>query len=198
MESEETPDWPSHTPDRARWPELFADLEGQLAAAVSADLAAEVADRTRREVGLLRLFDRVRGALGTEVSVRLLGGQCAQGRLDAAGPGWLLLVGPGGREWLVFASAIAAMSGLTHRSDVAGARVAERLGVGIALRGIARSRCAVTVALTDGQSLCGVIDRVGADFVDLALLPPGELRRTPDTRSLTVPLSSVAVVRRDG
>ena len=53
-----------------RWDELFRDLEGQVAAVEAADLAAEVADRTRRESALLTLADRARGSVGARVTAQ--------------------------------------------------------------------------------------------------------------------------------
>ncbi len=42
-----------------RWDDLFDDLEGQAEHARRQDLAAEVADRTRREQATVTLADRV-------------------------------------------------------------------------------------------------------------------------------------------
>jgi hypothetical protein len=67
-----------------------------------------------------------------------------------------------------------------------------------ALRGIARDRSVVRIDLTgtDG-ALDGTIDRVGADFVDVAEHPPGEPRRRGNVRSsVLVPTAAIAAVRR--
>ena len=56
--------------------------------------------------------------------------------------------------------------------------VESRLGLRPALRGIARDRSTVRLHLVDGSpSLDATIDRVGADFVDVAALAAGEARR---------------------
>jgi len=67
------------------------------------------------------------------------------------------------------------------------------------LRGIARDRSAVRLLLRDGSALAGTVDRVGADFVELAAHPAGELRRRVEVRDvLVVPTAALAVVRREG
>ena len=183
-----------------RWEELFADLEGQLEAAAAADLDAEVADRTRREAALLVLVDRVRGALGHRVTLRVGGAGLVDGVLRDVGLEWVL-VEDGGREALVPLGAVRALTGLTPWSGAPepSGRVARQLSLRWALRGIARDRSGVTAVLLDATVLTGTVDRVGADFVEIAAHGPGEPRRRADVRAVqTVPLEALAVLRRAG
>jgi hypothetical protein len=181
-----------------RWEALFADLEGQLSAADAADLDGEVRDRARREVARLRLADRGRSAVGTDLTVGLGAAGVAVGGLRRAGPDWWLLAGPGTAEQVVSLDAVTWVAGLpagaTDPESVSA--VAARLGLGHVLRGVARDRASVTVVLRDGVSLTGTIDRVGADFLDLAEHAPEEARRTAAVRATrTVTFGGLAVVR---
>jgi hypothetical protein len=181
-----------------RWDDLFRDLEAQLDAAELTDEASEVADRSRREQGRLRLVDRLRAASGIEIGVQVLGIGAVSGRIVDVGADWLLLVEPPGRELLVRQAAILFVSGLGLQSTEPGreGRVAARLDLRFALRAIARDRSPVTVALVDGCLLTGTVDRTGADFVELAEHPLGDARRPGSVRSIrTIPLHALAAVR---
>lgn len=181
-----------------RWEALFADLEGQLAAADAQALADEVSDRSRRELGRLGLADRARGAVGAELTVGLPAGGTATGRLARVGPDWLLLDGEGGGELLVPTASADWVLGLPGTAADPGSvsAVQARLGLGFVLRGIARDRSVLRVHLRDGAVLTGTIDRVGADFLDLAEHPADEPRRASAVRAVrTVALHAVALVR---
>lgn len=183
---------------QVRWDELFRDLEAQLEAGSAAELAAEVADRTRREAALLGLADRVAAAAGRPVVVRLLGGGAVEGVLTEVGGGWLLVEeGPGGAA-LVPLPAVVALAGLSAWSGVpgAGGRVLARLGLGSALRAVARDRLPLRLGLVDGSTLAGTLERVGADFVEVTEHPAGEPRRRAGVTGVrTVPFAALAVVR---
>ena len=181
-----------------RWQALFDDLEAQVEAAQAAELHAEVTDRTRREVALLRLSDRLRATQGHPVAVMVWGAGAVHGRLLDAGPDWLLLEEAGLREALVPLGAVLAVTGLGARSAVPGSEgeVGRRLDLRWALRGLARDRAGVSVVLRDGTALAGTLDRVGADHVDVAEHPPGEARRAGAVRQVrVVPLSAVSLLR---
>lgn len=182
-----------------RWHDLFDDLEAQYDAARDAELASEVSDRTRRELALVRLVDRLRPAVGQPVGVRLLGGSVAEGELTAVGPDWLLVAEIAGREALVATHAVLSVGGLAAQSanpDSEGL-VAARLTLAFALRAIVRDRSAVMVSYVDGATTTGTLDRVGADFVEIAEHAQGEARRRGAVRGVrTVPLGAVAMVRR--
>ena len=178
-----------------RWERLFADLAAQFDAAEEAEFAGEVADRSRRELALVKLADRMRSAEG-EVQLGLAAGETARGAVVGCGADWLLLADDG-VETLVVLAAVAWVRGLSSAADTTASVVTARLGLGHALRGIARDRAETTVLLTTGTRLTGTIDRVGADFVDLAEHPAGEARRASAVQSLrTLPFSSLASLRR--
>lgn len=182
---------------RVRWQALFDDLEAQLAAQDAAELQAEVADRTRRELALLRIRDRLEPSLGAEVAVAVHGGGTVHGRLLDAGGDWLLLEEAGAREVLVPLDAVLSVAGLSARSGSPGAEgeVGKRLDLRWALRGLVRSRSGVQVVLRDGSTMAGTVDRVGADHLDLAEHAPGEARRAAAVRQVRlVPLTALALV----
>jgi hypothetical protein len=182
----------------ARWERLFADLEAQAAAADAAEVAGEVAERTRMEVAALRLVDRLRAATGHPVRLSCLGGEQVAGTLARTGADWVLVAERSDRDALVPVAAVTGVAGLGAVSATPGSegRVGARLGIGYALRGVARDRSAAAVSLVDETRIVGTVDRVGADFVEIAEHPAGEARRARVVSQVrTIPISALAVVR---
>jgi hypothetical protein len=182
-----------------RWDELFDDIEAQFHAVEAADLAAEVADRSRRESALLRLVDRLRPVVGQSVTVRVRGAGAIAGTLTSVGPDWLLVGEPAGRENLIATHAVISIGGLAAQTAMphSEGELAARLLLGYALRAVVRDRSAVVLTLTDGSTATGTLDRAGSDFVELAEHPPGEPRRRDAIRGVrTYPTTALAVVTR--
>jgi hypothetical protein len=182
-----------------RWDGLFADLEAQAEALDIAERAAEIDERARLEIGRIRLLDRLRPAVGLPVRLQCRGAVTVTGPLRRVGPDWLLVDEGGEREALVVLAAVLGVSGLARLSDVPDSEgvVESRLGLRHALRGIARDRSAVRITDQSGATVDGTIDRLGADYVEVAEHPAGELRRRTDVRDVVVlPLAALAVVRR--
>lgn len=175
-----------------RWEALFADMEAQLDAARVADLAAEVADLTRAELATVELRDRLRAAQGAQVTILVAGGGTVAGELLEVAAQWVL-VGEGSRRALVPLGAVTAVRGLALRAAPAAGEVARRLGLGSALRALARDRVTVRVAI-DGAELAGRIERVGSDHLDLAADVEGH---HGTGRVWVVPFAALRVVRSD-
>lgn len=182
-----------------RWDELFGDLEGRLEAAAAAETAAEVSDRLRRELALVGLVDRLRPLRGARVGLAVRGVGDVRGVLREVGSTWLLLDEGPDHEVLVPCTAVLSVSGLTRASAVPGdeGRVVRRFGLSHVLRGLARDRSPVVITLVDGRTVSGTIDRVGADFIELAEHGLGEARRAREVhRVQAVAQAAIGVVRR--
>ncbi|PVU82077.1 hypothetical protein DDP54_02580 [Cellulomonas sp. WB94] len=175
--------------ERMRWEALFADMEAQLDAARTADLAAEVVELTRAERATVAVADRFRAAHGAQLTVRTHGGEQVSGVLRDAATQWILL-DVQGRSSLVPLGAITAVRGLPRHSAGAGGVVERRLTLGHALRALARDRVVVQV-VTDGGELAGRVERVGADHLDLAA---GHVE-SRDGELWAVPFAAILVVR---
>ena len=183
-----------------RWEELFADLEAQAVADERAELDSEVAERTRLEAARLRVVDRLRGAevAGHDVVVSVRG-EAGPGAAEARTRRWRrerrVLVVRDGVEVLVALAAVESVLGLGPESAEPGSEghVVARLGLGHALRAVARDRAEVRLVTVTGSVLVGTIDRVGADHLELADHPVGEPRLRGPRR--LVPFSALATAK---
>ncbi|TQN41557.1 hypothetical protein FHU33_0926 [Blastococcus colisei] len=181
-----------------RWQQLFDDLQSQFEAEEAAAARAESASRTRAEVGAVRLAERLGGALGFPLVLGVRGAGQVAGTLVDRGPDWLLLEDEQGREQLVALAAVRTVSGLGRRTAVPepAEGVRARLDLRWALRGLARDRSSVHLVLDDGAAVTGTVDRVGADYVELAEHPADAPRRTESVQGVrAVVIGAVAVVR---
>jgi hypothetical protein len=112
------------------------------------------------------------------------------------GSQWLLIDEAPGREAMVPLAGVQSVSGVGLRSSPDHGQVFARLGLGIVLRGIVRDRRPVDLVLFDGTCLVGTLDRVGADFVELAEHFAEEPRRPGNVAAVRlVATSAIATVR---
>lgn len=180
-----------------RWERFFEDLEAEADGAIGAERHAEVADRVSREVGRQHLTDRLRVATGHEVVIRVGEAGLVRGAIAATGNGWVRLEEDPGGQVLIPLRHVLAIGGLGQKAAVPGSEgeIGARLGMGYALRELARDREPVVVTLADGGTLTGALARVGADFFDIAeARSPGV---PTGVRALTaVPFDAVVLVRR--
>jgi hypothetical protein len=181
-----------------RWQQLFADLAAQWDEAEASAERAESASRARAEFGGVRLADRLRGAEGSRVVLRCRGAGQVGGVVAEVGPDWFLLVDERGAEVLVAAAAVLAVTGLGRltAAPAGEGEVRGRLDLRRAVRGLARDRSQVQVLLADGAVVTGTIDRVGADFCEIAEHPLDQARRGSAVQGVTaVALSALALLR---
>ncbi|QYF91560.1 hypothetical protein [Arthrobacter oryzae] len=184
-----------------RWEALFDDLETQAAASERLDFDAEVAERARLDGAAVELGDRLRGSLGVNIRVRLTMGTVLEGTVGHVGRQALVLLEPR-HQILVPYTAVIQYTGLGRLAVTEPPGVHHRLSLASSLRGLARDRSLLSVLVTSGQArpeepaLHGVIDRVGQDFLDLALIHAGEDRRAANVRDVaTIPFQALAGIR---
>lgn len=192
-----------------RWDRLFAELEARFADLGDEQAAAELADRERVAIGAVTAFERLAGSLDRPIRVELAGGEGVAGVLRSIGPDWLLMAESEQRDCLVPWRSVTVVHGLTAATGPAPSGLELRLDLRYALRGVARDRAPVQVAVTGwagspgahaaaGRSgeVVGTIDRVGADFIEMALHAAWEPRRAGAVRSVAlIPLASILLVR---
>jgi len=189
---------------RVRWDQLFAELEAQYLQFAAAAEDAELGERIRVEQGAVPVGARLAGALGRPVRISVSAGRPVAGTLRSVGPDWVLVGEGSGREALLSLSAMTIVEGLTAATGAPLTGVAQRLDLRFALRGLARDRSPVALTIpggrgvsgTDDTELTGTIDRVGADFIEMALHAAWEPRRAAAVRQVVlVPRSAIIVVR---
>jgi hypothetical protein len=181
-----------------RWQQLFADLQGQFEEQEAAADRAEYSSRARAEIGSVELVDRLRGAVGSPLSLHCRGAGQVAGRLVEVGPDFVLLEDEQARPSLVARGAIQAVGGLSTRTAVAedAGPVRGRLDLRRALRALARDRATLHLTLDDGLVLSGTVDRVGADYLELAEHPADQPRRSEAVVGVrAVVIGSIALVR---
>lgn len=169
-----------------RWDDLFADLEAQMSAAEHAQFQTEVQDLTRSERAGIELAARLVSAKGMTVALTLTDGETVRGVLVDAAAQWLLL-GATGPQTLIPVRAVTLVSGLPPRTTEL-TEVEKRLGIGHALRALARDRARVIVDTIAG-SASGLVGVVGADFIEVS---------TAVGASVAVPMAAITRVRAAG
>ncbi|WP_211877696.1 hypothetical protein [Pseudarthrobacter albicanus] len=181
-----------------RWDALFEDMEAQLAAGERLDFDAEVAERTRADAAAVELADRLRGSLGLRIGIHLASGTLFEGVLSHVGSQSMVLDEPRHQMLIPQASAVR-YTGLSRLAVTEHSMVRQRLGLASSLRALSRDRASLTVLVARGPAeavLHGVIDRVGQDFLDLALTHAGEDRRAANVRqTATIPFAALAGLR---
>jgi hypothetical protein len=189
-----------------RWDELFADLDGQASAAQARELTAMVEERSRAQLSLVALLERLRAAGGRPIDVDLVDGDRLQGRLAEVGAGWLSMQsGPDDCVIVVDAVAAVRVRSAPARGSQSAAPVrslqrplADRLGLRPVLRALARQRRPVRLATVGGGRLSGTVDAVGADHVELAEHPVDVPRRPSEVRGVAlVPFGSLLWIRAE-
>ncbi|WP_375399313.1 hypothetical protein [uncultured Amnibacterium sp.] len=192
-----------------RWDELFADLEGQLEAELTAGEREEQVEEERLRLGRLSLRDRISGIAGAAephraVRLVLTNGDLLAVRTRTVGRDWIagdLAEAADGAQVVLPLAGIAALvptaaqlePSLSPPVATSGA-LTDRLGLAFVLRDLARRRRTVEVRTLSGV-LTGTFDRVGRDHADLAVHAADAPRRSSAVQQLRLlPLTQLVVV----
>lgn len=168
-----------------RWELLFGDLEAQLQEVSAQELEREINELARIEASQLTFAEALRGAGDDPVSITLPSGTSFHGSLVRVEKEWLLL-DEGNRSVLVPLVHVLRVQGLGIQRARAVSRVPYSLAA--ALRVLARNRSVVVVELESARtaSVRGVLDQVGADYVELLQLADGVSRAAENRQGRVV------------
>lgn len=179
-----------------RWEELFESLDRQFDGLLDAAEDAEQSDRVRVEFGAVAATQRLTGSIGGVLRIRLVDGQRVTGRLARVGVDWLLLRESDAADLLLAWSAVTAVEGLSAQTGAPLGTVDRRFDLRKAVRSVSRDRAPVTVHTAHGTEMSGTVDRVGADFFELAAHAAWEIRRRSAVQGVVlVPLAAVIMIR---
>lgn len=155
-----------------RWELLFSDLETQLHAASQQDLERHINELARVEASRLTLAEALRGSLGTRLSIVMKTGTAFHGLLCRVEAEWVLL-DEGNRSVLLPSGMIQRVQGLGTRRATAPSKIPYTFAA--ALRVLSRNRSALVLELDSIRpaAMRGVIDEVGADYIQLMQLSDG-------------------------
>ncbi|MFF2842306.1 hypothetical protein [Paenarthrobacter sp. NPDC057981] len=181
-----------------RWDSLFNDLEAQFSAERSLEKEAEITERARVELAGIELTDRLRAVGAGRVKVVLSSGAALLGSISHMGNEWFVL-DEGVRQWVIPFPSVITYQGLGRLAMKATPRLVKPLGFAAALRALARDRASVIVhvraQVPQSFEIRGVIDRVGRDHFDVAVVQEGEVRRAGNVASVVaIPFGALVAV----
>lgn len=184
---------------RMRWELLFGDMEAQWHASTQQDFEQYVNELARIEAAQLPLAEALRGACGQQLSVVMCTGTAIHGELLRVEATWALLREGNSSVILPLAKVVRIQGlGLARRES------ASKLNYSLAaaLRLLARNRSAVVLELdaaaqagSSAVRIRGVLDQVGADYIQLMQLADG-VGRDPGNRqgSVVIPMGRLVTV----
>lgn len=162
-----------------RWEALFADLRAQSAAQQQENFEAEVAEAVGLAWSRTPLCDRLRAHIGRRLTLQLGGGAVVRLWVGEVGSDWLS-GSAGAQAWLIPATAVITVTGLSRRAQPEVSPSRQRLGIGAPLRALAAAREPVVVHGSAGVLAEGVLIGVGADFFDIQCAAQSrEIRAVP-------------------
>lgn len=177
-----------------RWELFFGDLETQLQAASAHDFEAHINELARIDAAQLRFADALRGARDSRVSFVMVTGTAFHGIVQQVHAGWVL-VREGERSLVLPLEKISRVHGMGRARATDDRKVPYTLAS--ALRVLARNRAAVLVEC-DGRvpATCrGVLDHVGADYVQLLQLADGIGRDAENQGGrVLIPIAQIASI----
>lgn len=177
-----------------RWDLLFGDLEAQMHAATQQELERQINELARIEASQLTLAQALRGAVGGRLSLVMCNGMAFHGEVRRVEPQWVL-VNESNRSVLLPLTMILRVQGLGAQRATAASKVPCTLAA--ALRILARNRSMVVLELDSSRpaTLRGVLDQVGADYVQLMQLADGVSRDRENRQgSVVVPMNQLVSV----
>lgn len=143
---------------------LLDDIAGEFDSRLRQRRAAEATDLAAAEAAEISLAGRLLASRGQVLELRLSNGESLRGTVDQASSTWLVL-GLNRARVLLWYRGIELVSGLGTAPQWP-SLVEQRIPATVVLREFSRERTPVQCA-TQTMTRCGLITRVGQDFIDI-------------------------------
>ena len=160
-----------------RMEKFLRDIEARLASERAWDMEQDARQVARVQYSTITLDDRLLAQVGGPIRICATDMQTYEGKLEMVGEEWVSIEARGENIIIPLRGMLWWEGGIAPgRADIRPERY--RMKIQLALRSLAMAREPVRLSLEGGTvSYDGVIERVGADFLELRLLNGGQYPR---------------------
>lgn len=170
---------------------VFQDYEARLASIRQQEVEADAREQYIAEFSKVQLLDRLAAQTGMSLVVATLDGRKWSGEVESVGLGWFQMKSDDSSV-LIPTSMVLWCDGENSRSLANTSSLTRSLSYAFALRALVRYRLSARIFLEGGYEIDGMLERVGADFIEIKMRQKSTSGASGVAAMRTVPLGKIA------